>query len=224
MGLLDQVTQSVSPAMLARLQQAAEPGAFLYGALPGAILALIDQYGVDDASAAALLARLRAGDGPAALDPGGELNPWRDAGAELDATLLQDRLLAASPAFGVSIGLPTHSAQWLLQIALAVALAALQRQTMAAALDASGLRVLLDADRLRVETETPEGLRLSLRSARTAPAMESAAAPARTGAVWPWIVVPMITLALAFTLHNLQQRSPGSPVLPAKATEVRPAG
>lgn len=190
-------------------------------AMPAVLAGLVRHYGRDAATGELLAALLRDGKhGPllSELEPalaGGVLTETLiHRGEGLHALLYDGRGDELVELLTQATGLRPTSSRKLLGIAVPIVLAALGRSSAAA--DGAALALQLRALTAPLVADAPPGLAAALGTRDFAPLDLP---PPRKPALWPWLLVPAITLALFFVLRWVQQSSMVTPA--DAATEFR---
>lgn len=199
------------------------------GALPATLAGLVRQFGRDESTARRLMDLLQQGGHDGSLLSG--ISPALAGGSATDALLLRGQGLhpllfgeqagAVAALIAKSSGLRVASVQKLLGIAAPLALAVIARAVAGASLSAAQLASTLREQQAVLQSAAPAGLTVALGIRDFAPADLT---PPRKPALWPWLLVPAITLALFFTLRWVQQSSMSAPAAPTAPLEVRPPG
>lgn len=192
------------------------------GALPATLAGLVRQFGRDEATARRLMELLQQGghDGSllsglsAALSGGSATEALLLRGQGLHPLLFGEQANAVTALLAKSSGLRAASVQKLLGIAAPLALAVIARAVASDSLSAAQLAGVLRDQQPALQAAAPDGLTVALGIRDFAPAD---LAPPRKPALWPWLLVPAITLALFFTLRWVQQSSMTTPATPAAA-------
>ncbi len=235
MNLLELVQAQLTDERLARLASiVGESGlatrkALTGAALPAILAGLSAQYG-GEAGAARLLEQMRAGghDGSLLANLDGALA----GGAQSDALLhlgkgqlgsiLGDRVDAVGELMAADMGIRRQSAAALLGLAVPLVLGVLGKQLQAGGGSARLAELLAGARPALAKVAAP-GMpaALGVEDLAAAPSIRSPAGTARQGAVWPWLIVPAVALAMFFGLRSCQQNSMrgpatgGAPTMPA---------
>lgn len=195
------------------------------GALPATLVGIVRQFGRDESTARRLMELLQQGghDGallsglPAALSGGSATEALLLRGRGLHPLLFNEQAEAVAALIAKSSGLRTVSAQKLLGIAATLALAVIGRAVASGSLGAAQLASALREQQATLQSAALPGLAVALGIRDFAPADLT---PPRKPALWPWLLVPAITLALFFTLRWVQQSSMTVPA----ALEAAPPG
>jgi hypothetical protein len=241
MNLLELVQAQLSDERLTRLaafvgESVVGTRKALSGAALPALLAGLAGGHAGEAGAARLLELLRAGghDGSLLVNLDGALA----GGAHTDALLsigqgqlgviLGDRIDAVTELMAADTGIRRASAVSLLGLMVPVVFAVLGKQVQGGSGGGDRIAELLAAARPAAAAAAAPGLPAALDVANLgAPASPPAAstpAAARQGAVWPWLIVPAVTLAMFFSLRSCQQNSMRSPaVSPAAGRSSTPS-
>lgn len=186
------------------------------GALPASLAGLVRQFGRDETTVRRLSDLLRDGgydgsllDGlPAALCGGTATEALILRGQGLHTLLFGEQVTAVSALIGQSSGLRPASSQKLLGLAVPLMLAVIARSCASAGLGGAQLVSLLRNQQPALQSESPVGLIAALGVRDFAPAeLELPRKPA----LWPWLLVPGITLALFFVLRWIQHSSMRAP-------------
>ncbi|MEZ5457905.1 MAG: DUF937 domain-containing protein [Steroidobacteraceae bacterium] len=189
-------------------------------AVPAVIAGLVRQFGRDATTGGLLADLLRDGDyGPllAELDPalaGGVMTETLiHRGEGLHGLLFGGRVDEIAELLTQATGLRPTSSRKLLGIVVPLVLATLQRSTAALDPATGGDRGAALAAQLRelvepLQAEAPAGLATALGTRDFAPLDLP---PPRKPALWPWLLVPAITLVLFFVLRWVQQSSMAVP-------------
>jgi hypothetical protein len=227
MNLLELVRGQLSDERLARLaaivgESAAATRKALDGAaLPAVLGGLASEYS-GDAGAARLLELMRAGghDGTllntldGALAGGAHADALLNLGKGQLGAILGDRIDAVTELMAADTGIRRSSASALLGLLVPVVLAVLGRQLQSGG-GSARLAEWLAGARAAVAAHAAPGLATTLGAARPA-APAAALAAQRQGAVWPYLIVPAVALAMFFSLRSCQQDSMRAP-LPSEA-------
>ena len=220
MNLLELVQGQLTDERLTRLAAiVGESGlgtrkALAGAALPAVLTGLAVEYS-GEAGAARLLELMRAGGHDGSLLP--TLDGALAGGAHTDALLslgkgqigaiLGDRVDAVTELMAADTGIRRSAAGDLLGLLVPLVLGVLGKQLQAGG-GAARIAELLAGARPALAAVAAPGLPAALGVANlSAPA--AAAAPPRQGAVWPWLIVPAVTLAMFFSLRSCQQNSMG---------------
>ncbi len=221
MTLLELVQAQLSDARLTRLAAIVGESALgtrkaLSGvALPAVLAGLSGEY-AGDAGAARLLELMRAGGHDGALLA--NLDGALAGGAHSDALLnlgkgqlgaiLGDRVDAVGELMAADTGIRRPSAVALLSLVVPVVLGVLGNQLQAGG-GAARIAELLAGARPGLAAIAAPGLPAALGVAQigAAAVVASPASAARQGAVWPWLIVPAVALAMFFGLRSCQQNS-----------------
>ena len=204
----------------------ATDGALRGGALPATLVGLVRQFGRDETTARRLAELLQQGghDGALLRDLQGTLSGGTATealilrGQGLHPLLFGEQSEAVAGLLAKSSGLRPASAQKLLGLAAPLLLAVVAREVTGKALGAAQLAGVLRDQQATLQSAAPAGLAVALGIRDFAPAD---LAPPRKPALWPWLLVPAITLALFFTLRWVQQSSMSAPA-PAPAPAAAP--
>ncbi len=230
MNLLDLVQAQLNEARLARLASIAGESAtgvrkaVSGAALPAILVGLARQY-AGEAGAGRLLELMRAGghDGSllisldGALAGGAHTEALLNLGKGQISAILGDRVDALSELMAADTGIRRSSAGTLLGLALPIVLGVLGKQLQAGG-GTARLAELLAGSRAAVAALAAPGLPAALGVADLgAPAATTGLRAPRRGAVWPWLIVPAVTLAMFFSLRSCQQNSMGAGIEPAAA-------
>lgn len=241
MNLLELVQAQFTDERLSRLAAIVGESALgtrkaLSGAVVPALLAGLSGEYAGDAGAARLLELMRAGghDGAflanldGALAGGAHTDALLNLGKGQLGAILGDRVDAVSELVAADTGIRRHSAVALLGLVVPVVLGVLGKQLQAGG-GAARIAGLLAGARPALAAIASPGLPAALGVANLAAAATPAASlttPQRQGAVWPWLIVPAVTLAMFFSLRSCQQSSmqvgPG-PAAPVTAPATTPA-
>jgi hypothetical protein len=229
MNLLELVQGQLSDERLARLAAiVGESGvgtrkALAGAALPAVLTGLAVEYS-GEAGASRLLELMRAGGHDGSLLP--NLDGALAGGAHTDAllslgkgqigTILGDRVDAVTELMAADTGIRRSSAGDLLGLLVPVVLGVLGKQLQSGG-GAARIAELLAGARPALAAIAAPGLPAALGVANLAVPAPAAAAP-RQGAVWPWLIVPAVTLAMFFSLRSCQQNSMGMQAAPIDAT------
>lgn len=223
-----------SVAALAGWLGESEPGtdaAMRSGVLPATLVGLVRQFGRDESTARRLTDLLQQGGHDGALL--GDVSALLAGGSATEALLLRGQGLhpllfgeqadAVAALIAKSSGLRLHSVQKLLGVAAPLALAVIARAVAGSNLGAAQLAGTLRDQQAVLQSAAPAGLTVALGIRDFAPADLT---PPRKPALWPWLLVPAITLALFFTLRWVQESSMSAPATaPAPApVAAEPSG
>ena len=186
------------------------------GALPATLVGLVRQFGRDESTARRLLELLQQGghDGsllselPSLWSGGSATDALLHRGQGLHPLLFGEQADAVAALIAKSSGLRMASVQKLLGIAAPVALAVIARAVASGNVGAAQLAAMLRDQQPTLQSAAPAGLTAALGIRDFAPADLT---PPRKPALWPWLLVPAITLALFFTLRWVQQSSMTAP-------------
>lgn len=199
-------------------------------ALPAVLAGLSGEF-AGEAGAARLLELMRAGghDGSllanldGALAGGAHTEALLNLGKGQLGAILGDRIDAVTELMAADTGMRRTSAVSLLGLLVPVVLAVLGRQLVQGG-GASRLATLLAGARPAIAPLATPGLAAALGIADlAAPVPSTGAVAARSGAVWPWLIVPACTLAMFFALRSCQQNSMrDAPAVPARAPAPAP--
>lgn len=239
MNLLDLVQAQLTDARLARLASIVDESATgvrkaVAGAVLPAILVGLSRQYAGEAGAGRLLELMRAGghDGSlltnldGALAGGAHTEALLNLGKGQIGAILGDRVDALSELMAADTGIRRNSAGTLLGLALPIVLGVLGKQLQAGG-GAARLAELLAGTRAAVAALAAPGLPAALGVADLgAPPAATDRGATRRGAVWPWLIVPAVTLAMFFSLRSCQQNSMRSGLEPAAAggtAEAAPA-
>jgi hypothetical protein len=193
-------------------------------AIPAVLAGLVRHYGRDAATGELLAALLRDGKhGPLlselepALAGGVVTEALTHRGEGLHALLFGGRTDEVAELLTQATGLRPTSSRKLLGLAVPIVLAALGRSPVAT--DGAALATQLRAASAPLAAAVPAGLAAALGTRDFTPL--DLPTP-RKPALWPWLLVPAITLALFFALRWVQQSSMGVPEQ-SPAAELRSA-
>jgi hypothetical protein len=228
MNLLELVQGQLSDERLARIAAiVGESGvgtrkAIAGAALPAVLSGLAGAFS-GEAGAARLLELMRAGGHDGSLLP--NLDGALAGGAHTDALLslgkgqlgaiLGDRIDAITELMAADTGIRRSSAGDLLGLLVPLVLGVLGKQLQSGG-GAARIAELLAGARPALAASAAPGLPAALGVANLA-APAPAAAASRQGAVWPWLIVPAVTLAMFFSLRSCQQNSMRASAAPADA-------
>ena len=228
MNLLELVQGQLSDERLARLAAiVGESGigtrkALAGAALPAVLTGLAIEYS-GEAGASRLLELMRAGGHDGSLLP--NLDGALAGGAHTDALLslgkgqisaiLGDRVDAVAELMAADTGIRRSSAGDLLGLLVPLVLGVLGKQLQSGG-GTARIAELLASARPALATSAAPGLPAALGLANLAAPTAAPSAP-RQGAVWPWLIVPAVALAMFFGLRSCQQNS-------MRAAEPAPAG
>jgi len=228
MNLLELVQGQLSDERLARIAAIiGESGVGTRKALAGAALpAILSGLAVaysGEAGASRLLELMRAGGHDGSLLP--NLDGALAGGAHTDALLslgkgqigaiLGDRGDAVTELMAADTGIRRSSASDLLGLLIPLVLGVLGKQLQSGG-GAARIAELLAGARPALAAIAAPGLPAALGIANLA-APAPAATVSRQGAVWPWLIVPAVTLAMFFSLRSCQQNSMGMQAAPIDA-------
>jgi hypothetical protein len=135
--------------------------------------------------------------------------------------ILGDRIDAVTELMAADTGIRRSSAGDLLGLLVPLVLGVLGKQVQSGG-GATRIAELLAGARPALAAIAAPGLPAALGTANLA-APAPAAATSRQGAVWPWLIVPAVTLAMFFSLRSCQQNSMGATAAPVDAA-TSPAG
>jgi hypothetical protein len=198
-------------------------------AVPAVLAGLLRQFGRDAASGGRLDELLRdGGHGPLLAELGHTLagglatEALTRRGEGLHELLFAGRAEQVVELIVRTAGLRPASARRLLGLVTPVVLAVLARSTEPG--DGAALAAALRDLAAPLASGAPAGLPAALGAAGYEPLDLP---PPRKPVLWPWLLVPAITLALFFALRWVQQSSmtpPGAPAPAEAPADVRPAG
>jgi hypothetical protein len=239
MNLLELVQGQLSDERLTRLAAivgesgAATRKALATAGLPAILSGLAHEYS-GEAGAARLVELLRAGghDGTllntldGALAGGAHADALLNLGKGQLAAILGDRVDAVTELMAADTGIRRSSAAALLSLLVPLVLGVIGRQLQSGGGSARLAELLAGAPPASASIAAP-GLPAALGVAQLGAAAPAAAAAQRQGAVWPWLIVPAVTLAMFFSLRSCQQNSMIAPApvgaAPAPAETQAPA-
>jgi hypothetical protein len=197
-------------------------------AIPAVLAGLVRHYGRDEATGELLAELLRDGaHGPVLSDLGPALaggvvtDTLIHRGEGMHALLFEGRTGEVAELLTQATGLRPTSSRKLLGIVVPIVLATLGRSTELKADASLGAAIAAQLRELAepLAAAAPAGLTAALGTRDFTPLDLP---PPRKPALWPWLLVPAITLALFFALRWVQHSSMG-PVEDSPAAEVRPA-
>lgn len=234
MNLLEIVRDNITDEQIAALavtlgeSSAGTRAALRQVAVPAVLAGLLRQFGRDAASGDRLAELLRDGGyAPLLADLGQTLAGGLAAealirrGEGLHELVFAGRADAVSDLIARTEGLRPASARRLLGAVTPLVLAVLARSSATG--DGGALASALRELSAPLATAAPPELAAALGATSFEPLDLP---PPRKPVLWPWLLVPAITLALFFALRWIQQSSmtPADPADPAAATtEIRPA-
>jgi hypothetical protein len=219
MNLLELVQAQLSDERLAKLasivgESASGTRQALWGgALPAVLAGLSGEFS-GEAGAARLLDLMRAGghDGSllnsldGALAGGAHTEALLNLGKGQLGAILGDRGDAVTELLVADTGIRRTSAGALLGLLVPVVLGVLGKQLQAGG-GAARIAELLAGARPALASIAAPGLAAALGVADLAAPTAAPGSAPRQGAVWPWLIVPAVTLAMFFSLRSCQQNS-----------------
>ena len=242
MNLLDLVKSQLTDDVLGKLagtlgeSATGTQKAVLNGALPAVLAGLVNRYG-GEAGAGQLLDLLRSGghDGSmlnnlnGALAGGAQTDSLLNLGKGLLGSLLGSRADAVTDLLASFSGVRRASASSMLGLAVPIVLGVLGKQVQSGALGASGIAGALAAVKDVLAGAAAPGL-ASAMGLSDFSSTGAAGSGERKGAIWPWLLVPAVALALFFGLRGCQQNAarsaetaPPAERTPAAAIAAEPA-